>query len=168
MRALSSPSVVVISRRSVLRLGALFALALFPGCGKRSIPAAPTGKKRQPEAVLATVRSQIGVRYTMGGTSPRTGFDCSGLLFWSFAQHGVKVPRTAKEQAACGKSVRRGDLRPGDIVVFRISAKQGLHTGLASGNGRFIHSPSSGGKVREESIGSSYWSPRFVNGRRVL
>lgn len=154
-----------VPRRTVLSLGALLLLHLAAGCGKRPVSTLPYSRRRC-DAVLATVRSQIGVKYKLGGASPKTGFDCSGLLHWSFAQHGVAIPRTAREQASFGKPVRLAEVRAGDIVAFRVSGS--WHTGIASGNRRFIHSPSSGARVREESIDSSYWRPRFGTARRVV
>jgi hypothetical protein len=162
-------SLVLTARHLLCLLCVVLALGGLSGCGKRSIDSgAGLTRPGTPGGVLATVRSQIGVPYTMGGSTPKTGFDCSGLLYWSYRQHGVNIPRTTGEQAGFGRLVSRADLKPGDIVVFRISGKQGLHTGVASGGGRFIHSPSTGGKVREESLSTSYWKPRFVSGRRVF
>ncbi len=102
----------------------------------------------------------------MGGTKPSTGFDCSGLLYWTFAQHGITIPRTAREQMKVGSSVDRSKLRPGDIVGFRIS-RRGYHTGLYVGNGKFVHSPSSGKRIREDKINDAYWKKRFVTARRL-
>jgi hypothetical protein len=164
----------LVSRASLFRL----ALALFwaaaiilalSGCGKRSIDSGDgLGQLGNAAGVLGTVRSQIGAAYKYGGASPKAGFDCSGLLYWSFAQNGVRIPRVTADQAKVGRSVNFASLRPGDIVVFRISAKDGLHTGIVSGKGRFIHSPRAGARVREESLDISYWKSRFVSGRRVL
>ena len=140
------------------------------GCGKSVVSGGETtrqGKISGP-AVVSTARSQLGVPYKYGGVSPKTGFDCSGLIYWSYGQYGFSVPRQASGQASAGKAVQKSQLQQGDIVVFRISGRNGLHTGLYSGNGRFIHSPSSGKKIREDSINDDYWKRRYVSARRVL
>ncbi|MDR2503980.1 MAG: C40 family peptidase [Deltaproteobacteria bacterium] len=130
----------------------------------------PSGSKAPVQgggtSVVRVARSQTGVPYRSGGTTPQRGFDCSGLIYWVYQQHGVSVPRVAKSQALFGDRVNAGALRPGDIVAFRVNGD--YHTGIYSGNGKFIHSPKPGSKVREESINTNYWSDRFVGGRRVL
>ena len=149
-------------------LGVACLLVTANGCGLKQI--APSGKKVEEVAstkanqVVATIRKQIGVRYSYGGSTPR-GFDCSGLIWWGYRQHGVNVPRVAADQAAVGRGVSVASARAGDILVFRTSA--GLHTGLYAGNGVFIHAPSSGKRVREESLASAYWRPRLTAVRRV-
>ena len=143
---------------------------LAQGCGKTKIggPSAGGPRVKSGPAVVATAKTQIGRQYKYGGSTPKTGFDCSGLIQWSYKQHGVKVPRQAKDQAKAGRAVKKSQLQPGDIVVFRISSRSGVHTGLYSGKGKFVHSPSSGKKIREDSINSDYWKRRYVSGRRVL
>ena len=162
--------------RGSLRLGLFLLLILcltMQGCGKTRIAglgdSAPgsTGVK-SGSAVIATAKSQIGKPYKYGGTTPKTGFDCSGLIMWSYQQHGVKVPRLAKDQARYGKAVKQSQLRLGDIVVFQISSRSGVHTGLYSGNGKFVHSPSSGKYIREDSMYTDYWKRRYVSARRVI
>lgn len=141
------------------------------GCGKSKIhTSGTTGSPRAKSgaAVVATAKTQIGRPYKYGGASPKTGFDCSGLIAWSYKQHGINVPRQTKDQVVYGKAVKKSQLRPGDIVVFRISSRSGYHTGLYSGKGKFVHSPSSGKKIREDSITTDYWKRRYVSARRVL
>lgn len=116
--------------------------------------------------VLDLARRQIGVSYRRGGAAPKEGFDCSGLIFWVYRQSGVSMPRMAKAQSSHGAPVRKTLLRPGDIVVFRI--KGAYHTGIYSGDGLFIHSPSRGRKVREESMNTAYWQRHYVGARRVI
>lgn len=156
------------ARELLILLCAVWLAAGLQGCGKRGIAPGTAARPASPGAVVATARAQIGVPYKYGGSTPKAGFDCSGLLYWSFRQHGMSIPRTTKEQAAFGHGVKRADLKPGDIVIFRISPKQGLHTGMVTGRDVFVHSPSAGGKVREEKLSSGYWKARFVAARRVF
>ncbi len=118
------------------------------------------------QGVAMAARSQIGVRYKYGAMNPGSSFDCSGLVCWAHRAHGIKIPRTTTEQLKVGRAVPPNQMRPGDIVLFRISRKGGYHSGIYAGNGNFIHSPSSGKTVREESMGGPYWSPRFIGSRR--
>ncbi|MCL1915490.1 MAG: C40 family peptidase [Desulfovibrionaceae bacterium] len=116
--------------------------------------------------IVSTARSQTGVPYRLGGTTPQKGFDCSGLVYWVYKQYGISVPRLAKAQASSGRQVNSADLKPGDIVAFRINGA--YHTGIYSGNGNFIHSPRTGSRVREENLRNGYWSKRFIGGRRMI
>ena len=101
-------------------------------------PAVSTGQK-----IVDAARSQIGVPYVWGGTTP-AGFDCSGLTSWSYQQVGKSIPRTSQAQASGGQQVGSPSL--GDIVVFYPGA---THVGIYSGNGNVIHAPTSGQTVHE-------------------
>jgi hypothetical protein len=119
--------------------------------------------------VVRAAKANLGVPYRYGGISPKTGFDCSGLVCWSFEQVGVKVPRIAKDQLKAGVKVEsRDQLRPGDIVVFKgMRSRSGWHSGIYSGNGMFVHSPSTGKTVRESKLSEGYFAKRYVGGRRI-
>lgn len=116
--------------------------------------------------VLRTAMSQYGSKYSYGKADPSKGFDCSGLIWWAYGQHGIKLPRSTNDQAKFGKSVPKNSLRQGDIIVFRVGKR--LHNGLVADRGRFVHAPSSGGSIRVEEINSDYWKNRFVSARRVI
>ena len=106
--------------------------------------------------VVKTAYSQIGKKYRSGGASPQKGFDCSGLVWWSYRQHGVALPRITTEQAKSGRPISKKLLKPGDIVVFRTGqSPRGLHTGLYAGGDSFIHSPGQGKKVLEKQADCS-------------
>ena len=137
---------------------------LLCSCGRGPVYEYPTHIRGAD--IAATAKSQLGKPYRRGGISPRQGFDCSGLVYWACAQHGIAVPRTSKEQADVGHKVTRSALRPGDIVVFK-SLWSGYHSGIYLGQGRFIHSPRPKTRVRIESLDLDYWKKRFVEGRRV-
>ncbi len=121
------------------------------------------------KSVVNTARSQLGVRYTLGGTSPSTGFDCSGLIWWAYKEHGITIPRVTKDQAYSGKPAPTSNLQAGDILVFASSAApNNLHTALYIGNKKFIHSPNSRSKVRENSLNESYWRDTLALARRII
>lgn len=118
--------------------------------------------------IVRTAYAQMGKRYRSGGASPGSGFDCSGLVWWTYGQHGIKVPRITADQAKSGRKVARKAAMPGDILVFRTGfSPRGLHTGIYAGENKFIHSPSSGKTVCLESLGHKYWKDRLVAIRRV-
>jgi cell wall-associated NlpC family hydrolase len=103
-----------------------------------------------------------GVRYVYGGTSPRSGFDCSGFVRFVYAHFGVPLAHSSYAQFGLGRRVGRASLRPGDLVFF-----DGLgHVGIYIGNGRFIHAPHTGTRVRVETLGGWY-SSRFDGARRL-
>ncbi len=117
-------------------------------------------------AITETASTQMGKKYVYGGESPHKGFDCSGLIWWTYKQHGIDIPRVTTGQAQAGRSVQPRQARPGDIIVFRMS-KNALHTGIYAGKSKFIHSPRTGERIRLENI-SDYWKKRLVGVRRIL
>lgn len=144
-------------------------LLLLSGCGSKRIDFEPMEPSGSAIRVVRTAQTQIGKRYRAGGTSPATGFDCSGLIWWAFRQHGISVPRMTRDQATAGSGVSRSKVRPGDILVFKTrSGPAGLHTGLYAGNGAFVHSPSSGKRIRMDAMSDEYWSRRLIGVRRVM
>ena len=86
-----------------------------------------------------------------GGTSPSTGFDCSGLTQYAFRQAGITIPRVSYEQAAAGRAVPYSQLRVGDLVAFNSPVS---HVGIYVGNGQFIHSPRTGDVVKISKLSS--------------
>ncbi len=142
-------------------------LCLFlAACGTKNVSSKKGSAKGY--AISKTAQSQIGKKYTFGGTTPQKGFDCSGLIQWAYKKHGIKVPRVTKDQAKAGKRVHSSKAKPGDIVVFRSKyTSSGYHTALYIGNDKFVHSPKSGAKVRVESF-NSYWKPKIASVRRIV
>lgn len=106
----------------------------------------PTG-----QAIVAVARKFLGTAYRWGGASPKTGFDCSGLLQWAAAQSGIKIPRTTYQQIKAGTPVAPNQLRAGDAVFFG-SAKNPHHVGIALGNGKFLEAPHTGANVRISAL----------------
>jgi cell wall-associated NlpC family hydrolase len=108
--------------------------------------------------------AQVGAPYRYGGSSPAQGFDCSGLVSYVFGQQGIAVPRTAAQQFAAAKSIREQDLRPGDLVFFRLAGPRAevSHVGIYSGQGRVVHAPQSGKRVGEASLDDEYYRERLA------
>lgn len=93
-------------------------------------------------SVVATAEQFLGVPYVYGGSSP-AGFDCSGLVQYVYAMHGISLPRTAASMLGVGVGVSAADAQPGDIVVMN----GGSHVGIYVGGGQIIHSPQPGQSV---------------------
>lgn len=119
------------------------------------------------EGLLIKAKSLIGTPYRFGGTTP-SGFDCSGFMQYVFKNAGVTLPRTSRDMATVGSKVSRDDLQVGDMVFFAHSGSRISHVGMYVGEGKFIHSPSTGKTVEITSMNSKYWGGRFVTARRVL
>ncbi len=108
----------------------------------------------------------IGEPYRYGGAGPG-GFDCSGLVYYSFRKAGISAPRTTNDQYSQSKRVPLSRLQAGDLVFFRISRNKLSHVGIYAGDGRFIHAPSSGKSVGYASLRAPYWRERLVGGGRL-
>jgi cell wall-associated NlpC family hydrolase len=110
----------------------------------------------------------LGVPYKRGGTDARTGFDCSGFVRSMYEQTlGLVLPRRAEEQARATTSISKDELRPGDLVFFNTMRRAFSHVGIYVGDGKFIHAPRTGQKVRVEDMREAYWTKRFNGARRV-
>jgi len=112
----------------------------------------------------------LGVRYTRGGSSVESGFDCSGFTRHIFELSvGLVLPRRADEQAKMASllQVKKTELKPGDLVFFNTMRRTFSHVGIYVGEGKFIHSPRVGGAVRVEDMREAYWAKRFTGARRA-
>ncbi len=118
------------------------------------------------EKVAVVAKSYLGVPYLYGGSSPMTGFDCSGLTTYVFAQLGVTIPRM--QQYLAGTDVPKADLMPGDLVFFCSASSTSIsHVGIYIGYGKFVHAPSSGNPVMISSLSESYYTRYFVRATRI-
>lgn len=151
---------------------------LAGGCaGTPRVPSAP-GAEREPvgevraagesagEKLVRIASSYIGTPYKFGGDDPR-GFDCSGLVFYSYDRLGLQVPRTAADQRRAAQHVKRNELTPGDLVFFRTTARSVDHVGIYAGDGRFIHAPRSGHVVSYAYLDDPYYRAHFVSAGRL-
>jgi cell wall-associated NlpC family hydrolase len=149
----------------------LFLCTLFVGAGFSALPASasePAAGSLKSDTPAAHAMLAVGVRYRFGGSSPATGFDCSGLVTHVFEQAwGVALPHNAQAQSRIGIPVRLRELEPGDLVFYNTRNRPYSHVGIYLGEGRFIHAPRPGKRVRVESLKSSYWMARFNGGRRL-
>lgn len=127
--------------------------------------AAPTSRQTTEmtvgERAADVARQLVGVPYRYGGSHPREGFDCSGLVYYSFANAGLRVPRTSSSQYRSVRRVGADQRMPGDLLFFRIEGKVS-HVGIYAGDGSFVHAPSSGKTVSMGRLDNPYWSERLV------
>jgi cell wall-associated NlpC family hydrolase len=114
------------------------------------------------------VLTSLGVDYQNGGRSPKTGFDCSGLVAHVYQEaFGIRLPHNTLAQSQVGLPVRRGELAPGDLVFYNTLNQPYSHVGIYLGDGRFVHAPKSGSQVRVERMQNRYWTERFSGARRI-
>jgi cell wall-associated NlpC family hydrolase len=117
--------------------------------------------------VLEVAQSRIGAPYRYGGAGP-DAFDCSGLVTYAHREVGIAVPRTAAQQFAAATPVARKDLRPGDLVFFRLDSRNVSHVGIYAGDDRFVHAPQRGGQVRMASLDEEHFRRSFAGAGRLL
>lgn len=118
--------------------------------------------------LASTALNYLGIKYRLGGNTPSQGFDCSGLVRYAAEQSlGLKLPRRSAEMARLGESIKRSELERGDLVFFNTLGKRFSHVGIYLGDGKFVHAPRTGSKVRVESMNISYWQKRYNGARRL-
>ena len=156
---------------SVCRAALLALLVLASGCATQT--ATPSRSDAEAQAPAARTLGddaarialgQVGTPYRYGGASP-SGFDCSGLVHYSYLQAGKSLPRTTSQLWNASATVERKNIRAGDLLFFNVDGKMS-HVGMSVGGSRFVHAPSSGKKVSVESLESDYYRRAFIRAGR--
>ncbi len=127
----------------------------------------PRPELRDGYAIARTALALRGIPYRLGGTDSR-GFDCSGLVQYVFALHGMGLPRVVRDQYRYGASVTLDRLEPGDLVFFETQRGEVSHVGIAIGGDTFVHAPNPRGQVRINRLTSGYWADRAIAARRLV
>lgn len=157
---------------------ALVLLAFALGCA-----GTPTPSARAPEiravpsvamrdaglraAVVRTATSMIGVPYRYGGATPR-GFDCSGLVVYSYARAGIAgLPHSVVALERRTRPIPFERLQPGDLIFFELEGRKAAHVAIYLGNGAFVHAPSAGKPVERVSLDHVYWGTRVRHAGRL-
>ena len=119
--------------------------------------------------IVAYAKKYMGYKYVSGGSSPSTGFDCSGFTSYVYKQCGISISRSSSAQASNGTAVSKSNLQPGDLVIFNNRANTSIgHVGIYIGGNTFIHAGNSGTGVITTSLSDSYYQARYVTGRRII
>lgn len=138
--------------------------SLMIGCASDPVSNRPsTGDVIQASAIAASME---GTPYRYGGHNPARGFDCSGLVYYSYQRAGMSVPRSTEAQRQHSRKISASSLARGDLVFFNQQGKFSSHVGIYLGNSRFVHAPSGGKHVRIDNLNSDYWQKHFVDARR--
>lgn len=119
------------------------------------------------DKVVWNAQKQQGKMYRWGGTSPVTGFDCSGLTQYAFKNGAqVAIPRTASEQYDAAVKVSREQSQKGDLVFFNTGGKRVSHVGIYLGNNKFVHAPRTGRAIATDQL-KGYWAQRLIGFGRI-
>jgi cell wall-associated NlpC family hydrolase len=155
---------------------AIAASLVLAACG--SLPprdTASAGSRRQPEIsdrareVVIFALGLIDTGYRFGGKNPEAGLDCSGMVSYVFNHAaGIRLSGSAADIARLGRPVDAADLRPGDLVFFNTLNRSHSHVGIYVGDGRFVHAPSSQGRVRTDELNQGWFASRFEEARSYL
>ena len=154
----------------------LYCVALL---GALTLSACTTQQPKPPEPVMADpaheilfgALAQVGIPYRFGGSSPTTGFDCSGLIQYVYRQNAaLDLPRTVAEMNTLDvPDIPETDLRAGDLLIFSTRRdSRPSHAGIYVGEGRFVHAASGGGTVRLDELSDTYWQRAYLNAKRPL
>jgi murein DD-endopeptidase len=137
-------------------------LLQLSGCAWRNPPPAYTDSSQ----AATTATRMVGAPYRYGGTTPK-GFDCSGLVYYSYRQAGQVVPRTSAAQFSKASRISLKDAQPGDLLFFA-SRRSVDHVAIYLGDNKFVHAPSSGKKVSVERMSTPYYRDHFVAAGRLV
>ena len=144
-------------------------ILLLVACSPVRHEGPPLAGSPAARSVASYAESLLGTPYRYGGSSPDTGFDCSGFVDHVYRHSlGIKLPHSSHKISRFGRFVSMQELRTGDLVFFDTQHSKYSHVGIYLGGDRFIHAPSSGGRVRTENIRDRYWKTRYDGARRVI
>ena len=115
----------------------------------------------QRQKMMKTAYQSLGSRYKWAGKNPREGFDCSGLMHYTYLQSGLNIPRTAAQQRQASRTISKNQLMPGDMIFFK-TGKRTEHVGIYTGGGEFIHASTSRKRVVKDKLQYKYWQKNFV------
>jgi murein DD-endopeptidase len=133
-----------------------------------AIPA-PTaqGASSAGQAIADLAMQMVGIPYRYGGSDPREGFDCSGLVHYTYARSGLAVPRNSQQLFRATRKIPLDRAAEGDLVFFQ-DQRQLSHVGIYLGEGLFVHAPSAGRTVAVSSLDSPYYRRHLVGVGRLL
>ena len=136
------------------------------GCASAP-PSEPPASAEFTDRAAAHAARMVGAPYRYGGATPAAGFDCSGLVHYSFGQAGILLPRSTEQQRLASRPIAVDALQPGDLIFFDHEGQKNSHVGIYTGGGMFVHAPSTGKDVRRDRLDSPYWRKRISETRRL-
>lgn len=144
----------------------LLSLLILAGCTGNIRPE----NTPQRQGIVETALAQVGKPYRYAGADPDSGFDCSGLVYYSYAQAGIKVPRNTQAQMTSGELISYEDAQPGDLVFYDFEDKSPnkLHVVMLTGPGLGVHAPGKGREVQTVRLNQPAWSRRYVGTVNLL
>jgi cell wall-associated NlpC family hydrolase len=123
----------------------------------------------QRKIIVQYAIKSLGLPYKWGGESPKTGFDCSGLIVYTHQKADIITPRTAKAQFDYGTVLSKKDLKLGDLIFFTNPKKNIVdHVAIFIGRGKFVHAPGKGRRVSYGYLNNPYFRKRYVGSRSYL
>ncbi|WP_293779520.1 C40 family peptidase [uncultured Oxalicibacterium sp.] len=153
-------------RRMRLAWLALATILLLSACGSITPPAEQRPPSARGNEVVLFAMGMMDTGYRFGGKNPEAGFDCSGMVSYIFREAvGVHVSGSAADIAKRGREVNPRSLRAGDLVFFNTMNRSFSHVGIYIGDGRFVHAPSTNGRVRIDRMDNRYFAQRFEMAR---
>jgi cell wall-associated NlpC family hydrolase len=145
-------------------VGLLGVACASPGAPSPGRPSADDDRA----AVVRAARAQLGVPYRYGGRSP-AGFDCSGLVVYSYAEAGLQgLPHSAAALEAMSQKIPLREIEPGDLLFFRLDGPKTSHVGIYVGNREFVHAPSGGKPVEKVRFDHVYWGEKIRRAGRLM
>jgi len=157
------------TKRSVAVPLTLFAALLLTACagGPRRTPDVTAADAFPGGGIAASALAQLGRPYRYGGNGPES-FDCSGLVRFAHAAHGITVPRTTAEQFRAARPVPVTQLQAGDVLFFRLDNDAKVsHVAIYTGDGRFVHAPQSGRSVESRQLDDPWYRRRLTGAGRL-
>ncbi len=152
---------------TVLLLAACGSPAPRPVVSTGTIAPLPISEKGNEVALYALGLIDTGYRF--GGKNPEAGLDCSGMVSYIYGQAaGLKVQGSAADIARKTRPIEPAMLRPGDLVFFNTLNRPFSHVGIYVGDARFIHAPSTNGRVRIDRLNDRYYAQRFEAARTLF
>ena len=142
-----------------------FSLILVSACASAPVRPVTGYTPAMGEKAAKTAAAMTGRPYKFKGDSPE-GFDCSGLVQYSYLSAGLEVPHGTDSLRRVTKPVALKNVRKGDLLFFNERGKKASHVGIFLGDDLFVHAPSTGGKVRKDKLTDPHWKKSYLEARR--
>ncbi|HTF99221.1 MAG TPA: C40 family peptidase [Nitrospirota bacterium] len=158
---------MIASRPRLFSAALLAVVVAVTGCASAPVHPVAGYTPAIGEKAARTAAAMLGRPYKYQGDSP-SGFDCSGLVRYSYLAAGLDVPHNTLALRSASRKVYPSELRTGDLLFFYERGRPFSHVGIYLEEGYFVHAPSSGKKVRRDSLADQYWKKSFIEARRFF